>query len=226
MNETSPKPSKGRAPTPLKQVERMYQLFVQEQSVTHIARECGSSPATVRKYIEKGDPARKVRPFRQRRNQMLLRLQNLTDEDIAKRLSLHIDVAGQLLAQTFQRVQTGLENQDINPSVGDACMVLREHAHAITLVQKDERGPSPLVHIDFRGQPIPTESVDGEGSPLHAPPAARLAALRRMGGMTTQEGNFLVQTVRKFAEAVESEELLQQDQNPRLLPAPKRNASP
>lgn len=199
-------------PVPVETVEKMWQLYVREEPVRHIARECGVSVETVRKYIEKGDPSRRLKSLRQRKIDNILRVQQISDESTTHRIAAHLDAVGGLMFRSLRNTNKALDDPDpdkrYTPSVAETCMVLREHASAVSLVQRAGGSmPSPLVHIDMRGRDVP--GGVSPGGMASTPPSAQVGALRALAGMSAEEGNALVSNVRRVIQAAEEEELRQ-----------------
>jgi len=111
--QSTKKGGKGKQLT-IDQVNAAYAAYVKEQSAEHVARETGINPTTAAKYINNGDPARNIRPFKDRLARVVDRAQEQQDYTLANAREEMQRIARALLMKTAQRIQS-LDPNDIKP---------------------------------------------------------------------------------------------------------------
>ena len=90
-----PRPRKGqRAGISRAKHDKLFRAFLDDQNLGRIAKRCRLDPRTVRRYVEHGDPSRRLRPLRERLAEIAAKVQAREDDSIAEARSKalgHID---------------------------------------------------------------------------------------------------------------------------------------
>lgn len=85
------------------EVEKIFELYCDDWTVTAISKELGISPLTIQRYIDYGNPNRAIEPLRLRRLRVYKRAAALKDDSLAERISENIEIAVKVFGDSGRR---------------------------------------------------------------------------------------------------------------------------
>jgi predicted DNA-binding protein YlxM (UPF0122 family) len=87
-----------------KEVEQIFELYCDDLAVIRIAKRLNTTPRTVHRYIDYGDPKRDIEPLRVRRLRVFKKAAELKDASLAERIAENIDVAVKVFGESGRRL--------------------------------------------------------------------------------------------------------------------------
>lgn len=177
------------APVSTEQIEEMYQAYCSVPTIGHVARTCGVSPTTARKYIKHGDVERGVESIEVRYKRTLRLTSRLSEEAVAQSFS---EVAKNILPRVDELEQLCSQAADaLNGSFETKKPRLIELANAIRIAVETRKWLYEMGREEERA---------AEGRPI----ANLLVALQeRVEGLKEEDAKRLQQAISEFEQTGE-----------------------
>jgi hypothetical protein len=113
--------AKGLGPTKeipgmisIEKYNAMYQAYTERQSISHVAKVCSVNATTAKKYVEKGDPKRNLRPLKDRYSSVIVNAQQKQDYTLATLRGEVLAASRVFLHRVAMRIKT-LDPDDLSP---------------------------------------------------------------------------------------------------------------